>query len=111
MVEPTNVVVFPLRRVLPSQIDRAREAVPDVREVLNLAEAFQLDAPSMGLQDQVEEEVAAYVEANVPPEPGARREAVLRGVLEEFMARARAAAEVSEEALATAERAQGRLAD
>jgi hypothetical protein len=111
MVERTNVVVFPLRRVLPSQIDRARDAVPDVREVLSLAEAFQLDPPSMDLQDQIEAEVAAYVEANVPREPRARREAALRGVLEEFMARAHAAAEVSEEAWATAERAQARLAD
>lgn len=109
MAAPSNVVPFPLTRILADQIDRAGDTVPDVREVLHLAEAFELDPPSMDLQPQVEEAVAGYVEANIPPERGARREAVLRAILDEFVERARAAAEVSQEAWATAEHANARL--
>ncbi|MBR0664709.1 hypothetical protein GXW71_10130 [Roseomonas hellenica] len=111
MAAPSNVVPFPPTRILADQIDRASDAVPDVREVLNLAEAFEIDPPSMDLQAQVEEAVAGYVEANIPPERGARREAALRAILDEFVERARAAAEVSQEAWAAAEQAHARLSD
>ena len=101
-----NVVQFPLRRVLPEQVAKAFEGVPDVREVGNIAEAFQLEMPSQDLRDRVEASVAEFVLNNVPPEKGARREAALRALLATYAERAETAAEVARDAWVTAEAAQ-----
>ena len=94
-----NVVQFPPRRVLPEQVAKAFEGVPDVREVGNIAEAFQLEMPSQDLRDRVEASVAEFVLNNVPPEKGARREAALRALLTTYAERAETAAEVARDAL------------
>lgn len=61
------------------------------------------------LREEAEAAVAAHVEANVPPERGARREAALRDLLTDYMDRAEAARQVSDEAWAAATAAQERL--
>ena len=101
-----NVVQFPPRRVLPEQVAKAFEGVPDVREVGNIAAAFQLEMPSQDLRDRVEASVAEFVLNNVPPEKGARREAALRALLATYAERAETAAEVARDAWVTAEAAQ-----
>ena len=101
-----NVVQFPGRRVLPEQVEKAFEAMPDVREVSNIAEAFQLEMPSRDLRDRVEASVAEFVLHSVPPEKGARREAALRDLLATYAERAETAAEVAREAWAVAEASQ-----
>ncbi|WP_338929224.1 hypothetical protein WDZ11_22305 (plasmid) [Roseomonas mucosa] len=102
----SNVVQFPLRRVLREQVLEALEAVPDTREVLSLADAFQLEAPSPDLRDRVEASVAAFVLGNVPPEKGGRRDAALRELLKAYTERSAAAEEVSRGAWVAAEAAQ-----
>ncbi|USQ74107.1 hypothetical protein NF552_22130 (plasmid) [Roseomonas mucosa] len=111
MTETAKVVRFPLLRVLPAKEAEAHEAVPDVRVVLQVAEAFQLEAPGPGLRERAEAAVAAHVEANVPPERGARREAALRDLLMDYMSRAEAARLVSDEAWAASEVAQARVVE
>ncbi|MHB0698272.1 hypothetical protein [Roseomonas mucosa] len=111
MAHDAKVVRFPLLRVLPERELEAHEAVPDVRVVLQVAEAFQLDVPLPGLREQTEAAVAAHVEASVPPERGARREAALRDLLSDYTSRAEAARQVSDEAWASAEAAQARLVE
>ena len=111
MTETAKVVRFPLLRVLPAKEAEAHEAVPDVRVVLQVAEAFQLEAPGTGLRERAEAAVAAHVEANVPPERGARRDAALRDLLTDYMDRAEAARQVSDEAWAAATAAQDRLVE
>ena len=111
MTETGKVVRFPLLRVLPEREEAAHEAVPDVRVVLQVAEAFQLEAPRPRLREEAEAAVAAHVEANVPPERGARREAALRDLLTDYMDRAEAARQVSDEAWAAATAAQDRLVE
>lgn len=111
MTEVGKVVRFPLLRVLPEREAAAHEAVPDVRVVLQIAEAFQLDMPAADLRERAEAAVAGFVEANVPPERGARRDAALRSLLLDYDSRATAAREVSDEAWAAAETAQARVAD
>ncbi|BFL66277.1 hypothetical protein [Roseomonas mucosa] len=109
MAHDAKVVRFPLLRVMPEREIAAHEAVPDVRVVLQVAEAFQLEAPRPRLREEAEAAVAAHVEANVPPERGARREAALRDLLTDYMDRAEAARQVSDEAWAAATAAQERL--
>ena len=111
MTHDAKVVRFPLLRVLPEKEVEAHEAVPDVRVVLQMAEAFHLAAPDAGERDRAAAAMAAHVEANVPLERGARRDAALRALLLEAMERAAAARLVSEEAWAQAEAAQARLVE
>ena len=111
MTHGANVVRFPLLRVLPEKETEAHEAVPDVRVVLQVAEAFQLEGPRPRLREEAEAAVAAHVEANVPPERGARREAALRDLLSDYASRAEAARLVSDEAWAASEAAQARVVE
>ncbi|MDT8316307.1 hypothetical protein RQ784_21910, partial [Roseomonas mucosa] len=61
MTEVGKVVRFPLLRVLPEREAAAHEAVPDVRVVLQIAEAFQLDMPAADLRERAEAAVAGFV--------------------------------------------------
>ncbi|WP_304622050.1 hypothetical protein [Roseomonas cutis] len=111
MTHDAKVVRFPLLRALPAQEDAAHATVPDVRVVLQVAEAFQLETPWRALREQTEAAVTAHVEASVPPERGARREAALRDLLADYTNRATAARQVSDEAWAAAEAAQARVVE
>lgn len=106
-----NVVQFPLRRVLPAQVDAAFAAVPDVREIGNLVDAFRLEMPGEEVRQQVEAEVAQFVLSNVPAERGARREAALRELLAEYASAADAAAEVARVQWVAANDAQERVVE
>ncbi len=57
----TNVVRFPVeRRALPT-LGLLREIVPDLREVLSIAEAFGLETPAHDLRDRVDAATAEYI--------------------------------------------------
>ena len=72
----TNVFRFPQERVERPTIDVLRELAPDVRLVLNLAEAFGFEAPDDRLRDQADAETAAYLAAQLPGS-GLERSAML----------------------------------
>ena len=55
----TNVMRFPVERRARPTLDLLREIEPDVREVLQVAESFQLPLPGAELRDAVDEEVMA----------------------------------------------------
>ena len=109
MTVSSNVVPFPLRRVLPEAVARAYEDAPDVREVSGIADAFHLDMPARDLRDRVEASVAEFVLTHVPQERGARHEAALRELLATYAERAGAASEVARDGWLVAEAAQERV--
>ena len=57
----TNVMRFPVERRARPTLDLLREIEPDVREVLQVAESFQLPLPGAELRDAVDEEVAEHI--------------------------------------------------
>lgn len=81
----TNVVRFPVE-ARPT-LDLLREIAPDVRQVLNLADAFGMEPPSHGLRDSTDAETASHVALHVPA-TGPRRAAMLRDVEEPVIRRA-----------------------
>jgi hypothetical protein len=81
----TNVVRFPVeRRALPT-LELLRGMAPDVREVLNVAEAFGLERPVPDLREQADAASAEHI-ANQVPAGGAGREAMLGELLEPVVA-------------------------
>ena len=84
----TNVMRFPVERRARPTLDLLREIEPDVREVLQVAESFQLPLPGAGLRDAVDEEVAEHILNNVRPEPGEARQAELDAILAPIVAKA-----------------------
>ena len=57
----TNVVRFPVERRARPTLELLRDIAPDVREVLSIAEAFDLDMPAPGLRDRVDLETAEHI--------------------------------------------------
>jgi len=57
----TNVVRFPVERRARPTLELLRDIAPDVREVLSIAEAFDLDMPSPDLRDRVDLETAEHI--------------------------------------------------
>ncbi len=78
----TNVMRFPVERRARPTLDLLREIEPDVREVLQVAESFQLPLPGAELRDAIDEEVAEHILNHVRPEPGEARLAALDAILE-----------------------------
>lgn len=72
-----NVVRFPTERRARPTLDLLRAIAPDVREVLNLADAFGIEAPVHDLRDRVDAETAEHIVNQVPAQ-GLAREAMLR---------------------------------
>ena len=56
-----NVVRFPVERRGRPTMELLREIAPDVREVLAIAETFELDVPLHDLRDRVDTETAQYI--------------------------------------------------
>src|ERR1700723_2415221 len=57
----TNVVRFPVERRARPTLELLRDIAPDVREVLSIAEAFDLDMPAPDLRDRVDLETAEHI--------------------------------------------------
>ena len=57
----TNVVRFPVERRARPTLELLRDIAPDVREVLSIAEAFDLDMPAPGLRDRVDLETSEHI--------------------------------------------------
>lgn len=105
----TNVVRFPVERRASPTLDLLREIAPDPREVGNVAEAFGLDYPIVGLRDAADADTAEYIHGHVPNEPGKERQAALRDVLQPLLAQAVAACCDAHDAAVAAGEAQQHL--
>ena len=84
----TNVVRFPIELRLSPSMALIHEIEPDVREVLNVGEAFFLVLPDPDLRDQVDAHTAAYIAEHVLPLTPAERRPALDELLRPIVARA-----------------------
>ena len=83
-----NVVRFPIElRVAPS-MEVLYDIAPDPREVLLIADSYQLEPPDPELAHQVDAETARYVAEHVLPLAPSERPAVLSGLLDPVVRRA-----------------------
>lgn len=98
----TNVIRFPVERRARPTLDLLREIAPDPREVGNVAEAFGLDYPVVGLRDAADAGTAEYIREHVPSEPGEVRRAALQRVLEPLLTQAVAACREAHDAAVAA---------
>ena len=57
----TNVVRFPVERRARPTLELLRDIAPDAREVLSIAEAFDLDIPGPDLRARVDQETAEHI--------------------------------------------------
>lgn len=105
----TNVIRFPVERRARPTLDLLREIAPDAREVGNVAEAFGLDYPVVGLRDAADAGTAEYIHQHVPSEPGEVRQVALQRVLEPLLTQAVAACRDAHDAAVAAGEAQQQL--
>ncbi|WP_424140112.1 hypothetical protein [Roseomonas chloroacetimidivorans] len=84
----TNVIRFPVERRARPTLDLLREIAPDPREVGNVAEAFGLDYPVVGLRDAADAGTAEYIREHAPSESGEVRQEALQRVLEPLLTQA-----------------------
>ena len=105
----TNVVRFPVERRASPTLDLLREIAPDPREVGNVAEAFGLDYPIVGLRDAADADTAEYIHGHVPDDPGKARQAALRELLEPLLIQAVTACRDAHDAAVAASEAQQQL--
>lgn len=84
----TNVIRFPLEQRVRPSILLVHEIAPDVREVLLIAEAFQLDGHDPDLMDATDRETGAHIAEHVLPAAPADAAAALDALLEPVLARA-----------------------
>ncbi len=84
----TNVIRFPLeQRARPSML-LIDEIAPDIREVLMIAEAFQLDGYDPGLTDAADQEMGARIAEQLLPAAPQDRMAALDALLAPVVERA-----------------------
>lgn len=103
-----NVLRFPIERRARPTLDLLREIAPDVREVLNIAEAFGMEPPAHDLREQVDAATAEHIANRVPTSrPG--RAAMLTELLDPVVAAAAAACRASYDARQEAAEAQQAL--
>ena len=104
----TKVVRFPVERRARPTLELLRGIAPDVREVLNLAEAFGMEMPVPDLRERVDAATAEHG-ANQVPAGGAAREAMLCELLEPVVAGAIASCREAHDAWAAAAAAEETL--
>ena len=104
----TNVVRFPVERRARPTLELLRGIAPDVREVLNLAEAFGMEMPVPDLRQRVDAVTAEYI-ANQVPAGGAEREAMLCELLDPVVAGAIASCREAHDGWAAAAAAEQTL--
>ena len=86
----TNVLRFPVELRARPTLQLLWEIAPDVREVLALADAFDLEMPVHNLRDLVDADTAEHIVNQIPDvDPG--RRAMLDGLLQPHLAAALAA--------------------
>ena len=93
----TNVVWFPVERRARPTLELLRGIAPDVREVMNVAEAFGMERPLPDLREQADVATAEHI-ANQIPAGGAERETLLGDMLEPIMAEAIASCRAAHDA-------------
>src|SRR6516162_3634106 len=81
----TNVVRFPVERRARPRLELLRGIAPDVREVLNVAEAFGMERPVPDLRERADVATAEHI-ANQIPAAGADRERLLGEMLDPIIA-------------------------
>lgn len=101
----TNVVRFPVEHRARPTLELLRGIAPDVREVLNVAEAFGMEMPVPDLRERVDAATAEHI-ANQIPAGGAEREAMLGELLEPVVAGAIASCREAHDAWAAAAAAE-----
>jgi len=104
----TNVVRFPVERRARPTLELLRGIAPDVREVLNLAEAFGMEMPVPDLREWADAATAEHI-ANQVPAGGAEREAMLSELLEPVVVGAIASCREAHDAWAAAAAAEQTL--
>ena len=100
----TNVVRFPVERRARASLGLLREIAPDVREVLSLAEAFDLDMPVPDLRARVDRETAEHIVNTIVA--GAGLSAALDELLDPTVTRAVEACQAAHDASVSAAEAQ-----
>jgi hypothetical protein len=109
MAGTDNVVRFPVERRGRPTMELLREIAPDVREVMQLVESFDLPHPGFELRQRADAEMADHVMNHVRPEPGAERRAALAGLLAPRIGRAVEACRAAHDAAVAATEAQQRV--
>lgn len=104
-----NVFRFPVERRTPATLNLLREIAPDVREVLNVVEAFDLNTPGSELREAADAEVAEYILNNIITERGERRRKALSNLLQPLIEQAVAACRLASDKWATANEVQQRV--
>lgn len=104
-----NVIRFPVARRVPATFELLHEIAPDVREVLNVADAFKLEAPDQDLYHQADRAMAERIHDQLPPEPSSQRRQMLAGMREEVITEAVAACRTAHDAGLAANEAHQRL--
>ena len=107
----TNVFRFPMERRAQATLELLYELAPDVREVLNVADAYDLGVPGIDLRDAVDAEMAEYILNNVIEERGERRRQVLIDLLQPSLNTAIEAARHVGDLRLSATEAQQRVVD
>lgn len=105
----TNVFRFPTERRAPATLDLLYNLLPDVRDVMNVAEAFDLGLPGIELRDAVDAETAEYILNSVTTERGERRRQVLDDLLNPLLTDAVGACRLAQDKSAAANEIQLRL--
>jgi hypothetical protein len=93
----TNVVRFPVERRARPTLELLRGIAPDVREVMNVAEAFGMERPLRDLRERADVVTAEHI-ANQIPGGGAERERLLGEMLDPIIAEAIASCRVAHDA-------------
>jgi len=77
----TNVIRFPVEQRARPSYQLLVEIEPDIREVMNVAEAFGLEGVDPTLKDATDQETARYLAEQVLPIAGSDLNATLDGLL------------------------------
>ena len=84
----TNVIRFPLEQRVRPSILLVHEIAPDIREVLLIAEAFQLDGFEPGLEEAADRETAAHIAEQLLPAAPTELKPALAALLDPVVERA-----------------------
>ena len=93
----TNVVRFPVERRARPTLELLRGIAPDVREVMNMAEAFGMERPLPELRERADIATVEHI-ANQMPAGGVERERLLGEMLDPIIAAAIASCRVAHDA-------------
>ena len=106
-----NVVRFPVERRAAPTLDLLRGIVPDVREMMSLAESFGLPAPDPQARHAEDFGTADFIANHVAPEPGPVRRQALDELLADAVHTAITACRAAHDASVVADEARQRLID